>query len=29
MQGFLYCYLTGYYTFMFNLKIWEQRRKKA
>jgi glycosyltransferase involved in cell wall biosynthesis len=29
MQGFLYCYLTGYYTFMFNLKIWEQRRSKA
>ena len=29
MQGFLYCYLTGYYTFMFNLKIWEQRRHQA
>lgn len=29
MQGFLYCFLTGYYTFMFNLKIWEQRRKQA
>jgi hypothetical protein len=29
VQGFLYCYLTGYYTFMFNLKIWERRRTKA
>ena len=29
MQGFLYCFLTGYYTLMFNLKIWEQRRKQA
>lgn len=28
MQGFLYCFLTAYYTLMFNLKIWEQRRQK-
>lgn len=27
-QGLLYCFLTGYYTFIFNLKIWEQTAKK-
>jgi glycosyltransferase involved in cell wall biosynthesis len=29
VQGLLYCYLTGYYTFCFHLKIWEQRRREA
>ncbi|MES2201534.1 MAG: glycosyltransferase family 2 protein [candidate division FCPU426 bacterium] len=28
IQGLLYCFLTGYYTFVFNLKIWEQSREK-
>lgn len=28
VQGLLYCYLTGYYTFCFHLKIWEQRRRE-
>jgi glycosyltransferase involved in cell wall biosynthesis len=28
VQGLLYCVLTGYYTFFFHLKIWEQRRKE-
>lgn len=28
VQGLLYCYLTGYYTFLFNLKIWEYQAKK-
>ncbi len=27
-QGLLYCSLTGYYTFIFNLKIWEARRRR-
>jgi glycosyltransferase involved in cell wall biosynthesis len=27
VQGLLYCVLTGYYTYFFHLKIWEQRRK--
>jgi len=26
VQGLLYCVLTGYYTYFFHLKIWEQRR---
>jgi glycosyltransferase involved in cell wall biosynthesis len=29
VQGLLYCYTTGYYTYIFHLKIWEQRRSKA
>ncbi len=29
VQGLLYCYLTGYYTFVFHLKIWEHRHKKG
>jgi glycosyltransferase involved in cell wall biosynthesis len=28
VQGLLYCYLTAYYTFVFNLKIWEHQAKK-
>lgn len=28
VQGLLYCYLTGYYTFVFNLKIWEHQAKR-
>jgi glycosyltransferase involved in cell wall biosynthesis len=28
VQGLLYCTLTGYYTFVFNLKIWEHQAKK-
>ena len=28
-QGLLYCLVAGYYTFIFNLKIWEQRRKRV
>lgn len=28
VQGLLYCYLSGYYTYIFHLKIWEQRRRK-
>jgi glycosyltransferase involved in cell wall biosynthesis len=28
VQGLLYCYLTGYYTFVFHLKMWEQQVKK-
>ena len=27
-QGLLYCFLTGYYTFLFHLKIWEHGLKK-
>ncbi len=29
VQGLLYCVLTGYYTYIFHLKIWEQRRRNA
>jgi glycosyltransferase involved in cell wall biosynthesis len=29
VQGLLYCVLTGYYTYVFHLKIWEQQRRKA
>jgi glycosyltransferase involved in cell wall biosynthesis len=29
VQGLLYCYLGAYYTYVFHLKIWEQRRRKA
>ena len=29
MQGLLYCFLTGYYTFIIYLKIWEQRRREV
>lgn len=28
-QGLLYCTLTGYYTFVFNLKIWEATRRRG
>jgi glycosyltransferase involved in cell wall biosynthesis len=28
VQGLLYCYLTGYYTFVFHLKIWEHQAKR-
>ena len=27
VQGLLYCVMTGYYTFLLHLKIWERRRK--
>jgi glycosyltransferase involved in cell wall biosynthesis len=29
VQGLLYCVLTGYYTYVFHLKIWEQQRRRA
>jgi len=28
VPGLLYCFLNGYYTFIFELKMWEQRLKK-
>lgn len=28
VQGLLYCFLTGYYTFVFHLKIWEHQAKR-
>jgi glycosyltransferase involved in cell wall biosynthesis len=28
VQGLFYCYLSGYYVFLYRLKIWEQQRSR-